>query len=459
MYRQKQKTNGVKILLMLIVVSLMAGYFYTKNSIDFEKELPKIHTSENRFWNKKSPIEFLLSDNKAIKYYKVELSDGKNTIKVVEEYVEHLKTNKEIISIKYPQNSTIDKKAQNIEIKITIKDTSFNNLFEGNTIEQRYKYSIDDIRPQINILTNSYMITQGGAALVVFQALDENLKELYIKNNQYKFKPQPYKKEGYYASLIAWPFKDSTFNPKIVAKDKAGNERKLSINIVKKPHQYKTSYIKAKDNFIDGKITDLIEQNPKYSNIADKLEKLKTVNETIRLENERLIHELSSTVSQDILKEWKIKKFYPLKNAQKVASHGDHRHYYYNDKNNEISQSYHVGYDLASTKMATIKTSNKGKVIYTGENGIYGNMPLIDHGFGLFTLYGHCSQILVKEGQDVIENQPIAKTGVSGLALGDHLHFGILVQGVEVRPVEWFDSEWIRKSIDNVFYEADKIIK
>ena len=179
----------------------------------------------------------------------------------------------------------------------------------------------------------------------------------------------------------------------------------------------------------------------------------------MRLKNEALIHSLSKNVSSDILENWKLNKFYPLRNGQKVASYGDHRHYYYDDKDNEISQSYHVGYDLASTKMATIKASNPGKVVYANENGIYGNMPMIDHGFGLYTLYGHCSQLLVEEGEYVKKDQAIAKTGMSGLALGDHLHFGILVQGVEVRPVEWFDANWIKKNIDNIFAEADKIIE
>lgn len=117
-----------------------------------------------------------------------------------------------------------------------------------------------------------------------------------------------------------------------------------------------------------------------------------------------------------------------------------------------------MGYDLASTKMASIRSSNAGTVVYANENGIYGNMPMIDHGLGLYSLYGHCSQLLVKEGDEVKAGQVIAKTGSTGLALGDHLHFGLLVQGVEVRPVEWFDGGWIRKNIDNVFKEADKII-
>jgi murein DD-endopeptidase MepM/ murein hydrolase activator NlpD len=108
--------------------------------------------------------------------------------------------------------------------------------------------------------------------------------------------------------------------------------------------------------------------------------------------------------------------------------------------------------------MATIKTSNAGTVVFTGDNGIYGNMPMIDHGLGLYSLYGHCSQVLVNDGEEVHAGQAIAKTGMSGLAMGDHLHFGIVVQGIEVRPIEWFDATWIKKFIDNVFKEADNII-
>jgi murein DD-endopeptidase MepM/ murein hydrolase activator NlpD len=65
---------------------------------------------------------------------------------------------------------------------------------------------------------------------------------------------------------------------------------------------------------------------------------------------------------------------------------------------------------------------------------------------------------LVKEGDEVHAGEVIAKTGMTGLALGDHLHFGMVIQGIEVRPVEWFDQKWITKFIDNVFKEADQII-
>ncbi|HHO64996.1 MAG TPA: M23 family metallopeptidase, partial [Epsilonproteobacteria bacterium] len=248
------------------------------------------------------------------------------------------------------------------------------------------------------------------------------------------------------------------FDAKIVATDLAGNKRETHIPFYHGNPRYKVSKIRASDKFIDGKITDLASSDPEYAGIGDRLEKLKAINETMRLKNEALIHKLSRHVSDEMIDAWHIKRFYPLKNGKRVASFGDHRYYYYKDKNNIVSESYHVGYDLASTKMADVIASNPGKVVFADENGIYGNMPLIDHGLGLYTLYGHCSQLLVKEGDEVHAGQVIAKTGMTGLALGDHLHFGMLVQGIEVRPVEWFDRKWIKKFIDNVFKEADRII-
>jgi murein DD-endopeptidase MepM/ murein hydrolase activator NlpD len=257
--------------------------------------------------------------------------------------------------------------------------------------------------------------------------------------------------------LIAWPFRESSFQAKVIAEDKAGNRRSVEIPFYVKNKSYRVSWIKASDKFIDGKITDLAEQDPKYMK-EDRIERFRAVNETMRIDNENLIHKYASKVSDDILDSWKIKKFYPLRNGKKVASFGDERHYYYKSKENEISHSYHLGYDMASIAMSPIVVSNDGTVVFAEYNGIYGNMPMIDHGLGLYTLYGHCSMMNVKEGDKVHAGQRIAKTGKTGLALGDHLHFGMLVQGIEVRPVEWLDGKWIRDNIEKIFKDADRII-
>ena len=451
------KRSGSKFVVGFLLLVLIAGAGYIYTAAEFEREQPTVQSADNLFWNRTTPLKVQLSDNVGLKSFELTLSDGEQSIIVGQGVFENT-TKEETLLVNYPKSKTLNPKAKKLQLKVVVNDNSMWNFLQGNKSEKTIDINVDYKRPIVNILSNSYSITQGGSALVVFQAEDENLDMLYVKAGEEQFKAQPYKKEGFYAALIAWPFNKKDFSAKVVAIDAAKNKRVAEIPFYLKNHKYKVSWIKAKDKFIDGKITDLASGDPDYADIDDRLEKLKAINETMRLKNEDLIHSLGKGLSTEVLQEWKIKKFYPLRNGQRVASYGDERHYYYGDKDNIVSHSYHVGYDLASTKMATIKTSNSGKVIYANENGIYGNMPMIDHGLGLYSLYGHCSQLLVNEGDEVSAGDAIAKTGVSGLALGDHLHFGLLVQGIEVRPVEWFDKEWIRKNVDIVFKAADKII-
>ena len=65
----------------------------------------------------------------------------------------------------------------------------------------------------------------------------------------------------------------------------------------------------------------------------------------------------------------------------------------------------------------------------------------------MFTLYSHLSSIDVKVGDKVTQRQPIGKTGETGLAAGDHLHFGVYLHGVAILPVEWWDQKWIKDNV------------
>jgi len=454
--RNGSKKGMILLFVFLVVAVVGAGYLYT--APEFEREKPTIKSEDHLYWNRKDPIRLKISDNRGLGSYEVRLGDGKNT-EVIAQHAIGGSLREKTLLIRFPTHAeTVDLKADHFTLEVTVTDNSLWHFMQGNSTTKQIEIDVDYKRPDVTILSNSRMINQGGSALVVFYASDAHMDTLYVEANGNRFTPQSYRQEGYYATLVAWSFTDESFDAKIVATDKAGNRREMHIPFYHGNPRYKVSKIRASDKFIDGKITDLASSDPEYAGIDDRLEKLKAINETMRLKNESLIHQLSRRVSDEMIQKWDIKRFYPLKNGKRVASFGDHRYYYYQDKGHIVSQSYHVGYDLASTKMADIVSSNSGRVVFADENGIYGNMPLIDHGLGLYTLYGHCSKLLVKEGDEVRSGQVIAKTGMTGLALGDHLHFGILVQGIEVRPVEWFDRQWIKKFITNVFKEADKII-
>ena len=182
------------------------------------------------------------------------------------------------------------------------------------------------------------------------------------------------------------------------------------------------------------------EMAPERSSLS-RLEKFKYVNETMRQSNEEAILNVPSVVPTARISDFSIKPFYPLRNGKVVASFGDHRFYEYEKQPG--SESHHLGLDLASNAQAPMQTSNDGLVVFAKENGIYGNNIILDHGLGVYSLYGHCSSYMTKEGDVVKAGDSIAKTGTTGLALGDHLHFGMYVQGVDVRPEEWMDSVWL----------------
>ena len=140
--------------------------------------------------------------------------------------------------------------------------------------------------------------------------------------------------------------------------------------------------------------------------------------------------------------------FLQLKNSAVMATYGDQRTYFYGGES--VSESAHLGYDLASTEHAPVEASNSGIVKFAGNLGIYGNTIVIDHGLGLMSLYGHLSELLVEIGKQVEKGEIIANTGSSGFADGDHLHFSILINGIEVSPLYWWDAHWIKVKIEDI---------
>jgi len=454
--RGRRKSGFSGFLTILIILALIGAGVFAYFSPQFEKVPPKINLDKNIYASNKKPIKIKVSDNVAIKSAKVILSDGKNEVPIfAQDFL--LPKKEQEIDVNLPKD-ILKSGSRALNLIVEVRDSSLWGFFKGNKALAYSKLIIDSTPPKINIVASSATITKGGSALAIVKVDDDSLDKVYIDvGNGITFNPIKYKKDGYYASLFVWPFNQDNFSPKIVAVDKAGNVATYSLRINKRFRKYRVSKIKASDKFINGKITQLASEDSEYAKITDKLEKFRAVNELMRKKNEDLIHNLSKKVTP-IDGKWNIKPFHPLKRAKKVADFGDKRYYYYGSPDNIISTSYHLGFDLASVKEDNLYASNDGVVVFDGYNGIYGNMPMIDHGFGLYTLYGHCSSILVKKGDRVHSGEVIAKTGVSGLALGDHTHFGMVVQGVEVLPLDWMDKNWIQKSIYDIFDKADRII-
>jgi murein DD-endopeptidase MepM/ murein hydrolase activator NlpD len=134
-----------------------------------------------------------------------------------------------------------------------------------------------------------------------------------------------------------------------------------------------------------------------------------------------------------------------LPNSANRARFADHRTYFY--KKTEIDRQVHLGIDLASLANSPVPAANSGMVVFAEPLGIYGRTVIIDHGFGLFSMYSHLSFIAVKAGDQVSSGDILGRTGSTGLAGGDHLHFSMLINDTFVNPVEWWDIKWIENNV------------
>lgn len=453
--RRERKSSIAAFVLGFIFLFLVGGIAFVFNSSMFEREVPQVSLPKEIEWNLKEPIKLHVTDASGLKMVRASLSDGEKSV-VLEN--KEFKTPEQMVDLNltFPKTGFgANKKA--FELTIDAIDGSKWNFFAGNSVQVKSLIKVDTKRPEVNVIGSSYKIMKGGVAAVVFKATDEAMKSLYIETNYgKKFYPTPFYKEGYYISLVAWPTHIESFSASIVALDRAGNLTKSHVPYFLQERKYKTSTIALDDRFLDGKIADLVaEMAPERSSLS-RLEKFKYVNEEMRKGNEAAILKVTSNVPTELISGFFLKPFYPLRNGKVVASFGDHRFYEYEKQ--PTSESYHLGLDLASNAQATMQTSNDGVVVFARENGIYGNNIIISHGLGVYSLYGHCSSYMVKEGDVIKVGDPVAKTGTTGLALGDHLHFGMYVQGVDVRPEEWMDDVWFKESITNVIESAKKIM-
>jgi murein DD-endopeptidase MepM/ murein hydrolase activator NlpD len=174
------------------------------------------------------------------------------------------------------------------------------------------------------------------------------------------------------------------------------------------------------------------------------------VNRTLREKNNALILGLGGQSKPEMF--WQ-EAFGRLPNSAQQAGFADHRLYRYNGE--IIDEATHLGIDLASVQQAPVPAANAGRILKVDYIGIYGNTVIIDHGFGLFSLYSHLSKTLVDPGDMVAKGDIIGHTGISGWAGGDHLHFSMIVDHVFVNPVEWWDPAWIQ---NNVMDKLDTLV-
>ena len=239
---------------------------------------------------------------------------------------------------------------------------------------------------------------------------------------------------------------------RLVAVDDVGNEASVAFIDKFTPRPIRTDTIEVNDPFLNRVVPEIMAQSPEVADKGSLLENYLQINRDLRKKNAGTLIELGRASAQEFL--WN-QPFLPMQNAAITAAFADRRTYLYQGK--EIDRQDHLGFDMASVERDAITASNRGKVVLARYFGIYGNAVVIDHGYGLQSLYGHLSSIEVAEGQTVERGQTLGRSGQTGLAGGDHLHFTTLLQGLPVTPVEWWDPHWLQDRISRKLGPALKL--
>lgn len=298
--------------------------------------------------------------------------------------------------------------------------------------------------PALAVTSSQHYARQGGSGVVVYRD-GEGTERSGVEAGGRWFPGHPLPGAGdrrhfaFYA--VPYDLADGS-EVRLVAEDGLGNRAERAFLDIFKPAPYSEGTIQLSDGFMARVVPEILSESPGFEDRGGDLANYLAINGGMRAANAERLEELAERSREAFLWEG---AFLPMPNGQVMSPFAERRAYIYQGE--EVDEQFHLGYDLASVRRAPVPAANGGVVVLSEYFGIYGNAVIVDHGYGLASLYGHLSEISVEEGQRVERGETVGLTGETGLAGGDHLHFAILLQGLPVDPVEWWDPKWIRDRI------------
>ena len=308
-------------------------------------------------------------------------------------------------------------------------------------------------RPRLSIVSTHHYINHGGSEMAVYRVTPSDATSgVVVGDLEYGGYPatgvtveglrisDPDLRVAFFALVHDQDLKTPI---RLFARDEAGNAARADFDYRVFPKPFKRSRIELDDRFLDRVVPAILEGTSEVKPEGDALAKFLAINGDLRRKNAEKIRSFGGQSAGELF--WRGVVFHPFTNSAVESAFADHRTYVY--KGREVDQQIHLGFDLASYTGTPVVAANRGKVLYADELGIYGNCVILDHGMGVQSLYAHLSTIDVKPGQIVDKEATLGKSGMTGLAGGDHLHFTMLVNGQMVNPVEWWDAHWIEDRI------------
>jgi hypothetical protein len=298
--------------------------------------------------------------------------------------------------------------------------------------------------PTLALLSTQHYVTQGGSEAVVYRVGATSVRD-GVQAGDWFFPGFPLpgagKEDRFAFFAVPYDLADA-HKVRLVAEDDVANRAELAVIDRFTPKPFAKDTIELDDAFLQKVVPEIVSHDPEVKERGTLIETYLVINRELRAQDAKVLRDLGGRSSPHFL--WK-EAFVPLPGAKVMSAFADRRTYVYQGR--EVDQQYHLGFDLAATRSVPVPAANDGVVVLARYFGIYGNAVVLDHGYGLMSLYGHLSSLDVTEGTEVKRGATLGRTGATGLAAGDHLHFTTLLAGLPVNPIEWWDDHWVRDRI------------
>ncbi len=445
------KAKRLYYTLALIPVLIIVGFFAWFFAMMFEGEAPSLLLQPlPEFLARPQKFTLKIEDKKrGIRSLKVSIQQGTREMTILQEnFPFQGLLNAEGIH-GYGKEFAVDPQALKLaqgetNLQVQVWDYSRRGGGDGNSSVIRHKMIVDTLPPSVRAISRMHNVNVGGSALIVYQTSSDVVESGVFVNEIFfpGFAAAESSQKGIHDCYFALPYNVES-NPKIRlwAKDKAGNTAETSFYYHIRKKIFRTDKLEISDQFINHILPYFASFYP-LDDQQSLIGKFLKINHELRKENHEILYRLKDKTSPKRLWEG---TWLRQRNAANMARFADHRLYYYNGQ--QVDEQDHLGVDLASVTNSPVEAANNGRIVYADRLGIYGLTVVLDHGQGLTSLYGHLSKINVSLGQEVRRGDTVGLTGATGLAGGDHLHFAVMVSGVYVNPIEWWDDHWIEDNV------------
>jgi murein DD-endopeptidase MepM/ murein hydrolase activator NlpD len=420
-------------IIVVLVIMLGAGLYIGFVKFEWEKPAIKL-VSDSRYITQK--LTFRVEDRKSgVAEIKLDIVQEGRAIAVLSE--------------KYPKGTPVVEKTVSMlplpkglkdgdaQIRLTAWDHSWNR---GNEVSLEKPVVIDTKPPQVSVLGAQHYVNVGGAGVITYTASKE-LAKSGVQVGDLFFPGFSIGRDRFLA-YFALPHdspRDVSFS--VTGEDHPGNRVKIGFRPIIKARAFKKDDIQISDGFLKNILPYFSERDANLK--GSPVEIFLYLNRKQREIDHQQIKKICQETTPQPL--WS-GTFLRLPNAKPMASFAQDRTYFYNGK--EIDRQTHLGVDLASLGQSPVPAANAGKIAFAGPLGIYGNTVVIDHGCGLFSMYSHLSSIEAEAKKEVKRGEAIGRSGTTGMAGGDHLHYAMMIHGVFINPIEWWDEHWIKDNIE-----------